>query len=120
MKFNVFNGLVGNFTHIKVVAFPKDTEPSEFIVVPTLKVVLPIVETESEAAAAIAADFYAEITGDTHGAVKAVSRLGEDGVEGLGRGGRRKGSNQQDGERKGPHDAMSDVSLRYRREVDNL
>ena len=113
MKFNVFNGLVGNFTHIKVVAFPKDTEPSEFIVVPTLKVVLPIVETESEAAAAIAADFYAEITGDTHGAVKAVSCLGEDSVEGFGRGSRRDGRNNQDGEPGKPHDAMSDVSLRF-------
>ena len=100
-------------THIKVVTFTEDTKPSEFVIVSALEVVLPVVEAEGEAAAAVAANLYAEVTGDAHGAVKAVSRLGEDGVEGLGRGGRREGSDQQDGEHKGPHDAMSDTSLRY-------
>ena len=114
--------IVSTFTHIKVVTFTKDTKPSEFIIVSTLEVVLPIVKAEGEATAAVAANLHTEVTSDAHGAVKAVSRLGEDGVEGLGRGGRCEGRNQQYWQRKGPHDAMSDVSLRYRslRGVDNL
>ena len=81
------NAVVSTYTHIKVVTFTEDTEPSEFVIVSALEVVLPIVEAEGEAAAAVAANLHAEIARDAHGAVKAISRLGEDGVEGLGHGG---------------------------------
>ena len=81
------NAVVSTYTHIKVVTFTEDTEPSEFVIVSALEVVLPIVEAEGEAAAAVAANLYAEVARDAHGAVKAISRLGEDGVEGLGHGG---------------------------------
>ena len=106
------NDFVDSFTHIKVVTFAENTQASKFIIVPSLKVVFSVVKTKGEAAATIAAYFYADVTSGAHGAVKAVAGLGEDRVESLGRGSRCKCHDQQNGEGMKPHDAMSDVSLR--------
>ena len=65
-------------TYIKAVALAESGWAGEFIILSPREVVFTVIQPESEAATSIPTDFYAEITRDTHGAVKAISRLGED------------------------------------------
>ena len=99
-------------THIIAIALAKGRRASEFIILSTREVVLTVVQSEGEAAIPISTNFYAELARYTHGAVKAISRLGEDSVEVFSSGSRCQGCNQQHAECRRPHDAMSDVSLR--------
>ena len=70
-------------THIIAVALAKGCRSSEFIILSTREVVLTVVQSEGEAAIPISTNFYAELACYAHGAVKAITSLGEDGVEGF-------------------------------------
>ena len=65
-------------THIKAITLAESGRAGEFIIVSPLKVVFPVIQTVGEAAASISAHLYAEISSDAHGAVEAITRLGED------------------------------------------
>ena len=73
--------MLNECTHVKVVAFAKDTEAAKFIIFATREVILPIVESEGEAATTIPANFDAEVASNSHGAVEAIPRLSKDCID---------------------------------------